>query len=116
MNYFNLSSVRPVGFAGSARFISAMHKVEVMEKRVLYTVNIRSHMLAGETYGDDEGETGLWPSTSPVLRTSSSNVVYFRNFTGAMGLPQSKYLVRAVPEPAALLALAGAIALLRRRK
>ena len=117
MNYFNLSSVRPVGFAGSAMLLGAMHKVEMFEKRVLYTVNIRSHMLAGETYGDDEGETGLWPSTSPVLRTSSSNVVYFRNFTGAMGLPQPKYLVRAVPEPGALLALsAGVLALRRRRK
>ena len=117
MNYFNLSSVRPVGFAGIAGFISAMHKVEVMEKRVIYTVNIRSHMLAGETYGDDEGETGLWPSTAPVIRGHATNAVYFRNITAGIGLPQPKYLVRAVPEPAALLALsAGLLALRRRRK
>ena len=122
----HLYSVRSVGFASgmvgnwNTLFGNAYFRTDYMEKRLLYTMKIRSQMVAGDNYGYAEGETGLQVTTHPENLSSSCTYVGYRESTGlsngSLGTSE-KYNLRAVPEPATLLALgAGLLALRRRRK
>ena len=126
-NSLNIASLRSIGFAcdsgvadiaGYPGVIQPYHEVAFMEKRNLMTIKIRSQMEAGEVFGDTEEETGMRVSVDNILRGSAGTWLSFVNSTatGTRGFSQ-KYQVRAVPEPATLLALgAGMLALRRRRK
>ena len=119
-------SVRPIGFATGMRgnwntlFGNAYFRTDYMEKRLLYTMKIRSQMVAGDTYGYAEGEPGLKVTTDTENASSTTTYIGYRASTGlsngSLGTSE-KYNLRAVPEPATLLALsAGMLALRRRRK
>ena len=119
-NSLNIASLRSIGFACdsavNSTVITGFHEVAFMEKRNIMTIKIRSQMEAGEVFGDTEEETGMRVSVDPYHRGSAGSVLWFANLTGSLGFSQ-KYQVRAVPEPATLLALsAGLLALRRKRK
>ena len=115
-------SVRPIGFATgmignwNTLFGNAYFRTDYMEKRLLYTMKIRSQMVAGDTYGYAEGEPGLKVTTDAENLSSTTTYIGYGGFKGSLGTSE-KYNLRAVPEPASLLALsAGMLALRRRRK
>ena len=118
----HLYSVRSVGFAtgmyGSWNILfgNAYFRTDYMEKRLLYTMKIRSQMVAGDTYGYADGEPGLKVTTDAENWGSTTTYIGYGGFKGSLGTSE-KYYLRAVPEPATLLALsAGMLALRRRRK
>ena len=115
-------SVRPIGFATgmignwNTLFGNAYFRTDYMERRLLYTMKIRSQMVAGDTYGYAEGEPGLKITTDAENLGSTTTYIGYGGFKGSLGTSE-KYYLRAVPEPATLLALsAGMLALRRRRK
>ena len=118
----HLYSVRSVGFATAMTgnwntlFGNAYFRTDYLEKRLLYTMKIRSQMVAGDTYGYAEGEPGLKVTTDGHNLGSTTTYIGYGGFKGSLGTSE-KYNLRAVPEPASLLALsAGMLALRRRRK
>ena len=115
-------SVRPIGFAASmygnwnTLFGNAYFRTDYMEKRLLYTMKLRSQMVAGDTYGYADGEPGLKVTTDAENLSSTTTYIGYGGFKGSLGTSE-KYNLRAVPEPATLLALsAGMLALRRKRK
>jgi hypothetical protein len=115
-------SLRPVGLAayvggyivdppGYEDWRTGMRLYRGVPQRI-FDIEWQSNLAVGETYGFNEGETGLWIwTTNPPSGLANNTVV-----VDGLNIGARYNLIGAVPEPSSLMALGVGLLLIRRRQ
>jgi PEP-CTERM motif len=107
--YVGGTIVDPVEYAGA---LSGMRLYRGVPQRVL-DIEWRSNLAVGETYGFNEGETGLWIWTRNPSTGIANNTAIWND---AVHIGARYNLIGAVPEPSSLMVLGVGMLFMRRRQ